>query len=304
MMNGCGYNPKDAQLYELVDMDNPGAVLVEVKDVIASAYPGFDFGRFDAACGSVEDLFAGRYPGYLSCNTHYHDFDHTLHVLLAMARLMAGGAAAGVSLSEKGVDLGLVGALMHDTGYIQGAGDTRGTGAKYTLCHIDRSVDFVKLHYGRDPYFRDDLRNFADILHCTGLNTKIDAIVFSSFEVGLLGKMLGTADLLGQMADRHYLEKLWHLYNEFLEAGIDEYQGLRDFYEKTLSFREETKRRFEDDLGGCSRYALCHFAQFRQIDRDLYAEGIARNMDYLKTILGYDDYIQRLRRFCRQQQGI
>ena len=33
--------------------------------------------------------------------------------------------------------------------------------------------------------------------------------------------MLGTADLIGQMADRYYLEKLLLLYEEFSEAGQD-----------------------------------------------------------------------------------
>ena len=52
----------------------------------------------------------------------------------------------------------------------------------------------------------------------------------------ILGKMLGTADLLGQMSDRTYLEKLPFLYLEFKHAGIDGVGTELDFFDSTPGF--------------------------------------------------------------------
>jgi len=156
----------------------------------------------------IQNLFKGNYPGFQACNTKYHDFAHTLMVLLAMARLMHGACLQGISFSYKDINLGMISALMHDAGYMQSVDDVNGTGAKFTLIHIERSIQFIQNHYAGKACFADDMNNFSDILQCTGLKTDIPNMKFTTEKIALLGKMLGTADLLGQMADRFYLEKL------------------------------------------------------------------------------------------------
>ncbi|MDD5170731.1 MAG: hypothetical protein PHN75_18085, partial [Syntrophales bacterium] len=128
---------------------------------------------------------------------------------------------------------------------------------------------------------------------------RISEIQFSTPEIAMLGKMLGTADLMGQMADRHYLEKLQYLYYEFSEAGMDEYKNMRELYERTIGFHETTYRRFADDLGGVNRYEIHHFCHRWKIDRELYKDSIDKNINYLKMILENhpDDYLTHLRRF-------
>ncbi len=291
----------DFQLTDLVDMDNHEEIFNEVKTILLSINPQFDFTHLDMAYSLVNDLFNGFYPGYRECNTSYHDLFHTNEIMLAMTRLIHGAIIDGVDLSDKHMNLGVISALMHDTGYIQTIDDTAGTGAKYTMSHIQRSIDFTNRIYAHDPYFSGDGKNFNDILFCTGLNTRIGEIKFSAPEVRLLGQMLGTADLLGQMADRHYLEKLLHLYPEFVEGKVPGFESEFDLLRKTTGFYHLTRKRFADELGGVNRFATAHFRVRWNMDEDLYAEQIQRNIAYLGWVL--DTYPTEYRKFFRRKEG-
>lgn len=270
---------------KLLDISDTAGILAEVKRAASLILPNFDFRRFDDAFNDVDRLFQGKYEGYRACNTKYHDFNHTLMVLLAMARLMHGATVAGVRFTEKDVNLGFIGALMHDTGYIQSADDYTGTGAKYTLIHIRRSVRFIQDYYALEPYFAKDMKNFHDILSCTGIQTMVNEILFESENVALLGKMLGTADLLGQMADRLYLEKLMLLYSEFEEGGVPGFDSEADLLRKTVSFYKRTKTRFQDEFGNVNRYMVHHFKERWNIESNVYEESIENNINYLKFVL-------------------
>jgi hypothetical protein len=283
---GIGVTDQNAMLKtKLLDISDTAGILAEVKRAASLILPNFDFRRFDDAFNDVDRLFQGKYEGYRACNTKYHDFNHTLMVLLAMARLMHGATVAGVRFTEKEVNLGFIGALMHDTGYIQSADDYTGTGAKYTLIHIRRSVRFIQDYYALEPYFAKDMKNFHDILSCTGIQTMVNEILFESENVALLGKMLGTADLLGQMADRLYLEKLMLLYSEFEEGGVPGFDSEADLLRKTVSFYKRTKTRFQDEFGNVNRYMVHHFKERWNIESNVYEESIENNINYLKFVL-------------------
>lgn len=283
---------------QLVDLSDHKKVFEEVEIVTRSIFPSFDFQYVSRAFWDVETLFNGEYPGYRACNTEYHDIRHTHQVLLAMLRLMHGAFLSGIRFSEKEINIALIGALMHDTGYIQKSSDDTGTGAKYTLIHIQRSIGFIKNYFAGNAYLENSTPDFTDILNCTGLTTKTSIIKFSSSNIGLLGNMLGTADLLGQMSDRLYLEKLLVLYIEFNEAGVKGFTSELNLLEKTIGFYEMTKKRFVDELGGVNKYAVHHFRERWNIDRDLYADAINRNIEYLGKLLAdhHDDYLSFLRR--------
>ncbi len=282
----------------LLDFRDNTLILREVKFTTSLILPSFDFSRFDGACRDVENLFLGQYTGYRECNTNYHDFRHTLLVLLAMARLMHGASVQGMAFSQKDIDLGLIAALMHDTGYIQYASDVSGTGAKYTMVHIGRSIYFVSEYYAHDDYFRDDLKNFSDIISCTGVHTILPDEAFETGKTALLGKMLGTADLLGQMADRLYLEKLIQLYNEFEEGCVAGFDSEVDLLRKTVSFHKKTQERFKNDFGNVGRFMVDHFRDRWNINSHVYEEAIEKNINYLKYILkaSHKDIYTSLRR--------
>ena len=273
------------QLSRLVDSTNSEATLGEVIHLAVSIKPDFRKDEFVKAFMDIQKLYAGTYPGYRACNTEYHDFRHTLMVLLAMTRLMHGASLQGVRFSEKEINLGLISALMHDTGYIQSIDDLGGTGAKYTLVHMNRSIQFIESYFTGNRYFDGDIKNFYSIVSCTEINTMINDVAFQSENIALLGKMLGTADLLGQMADRLYLEKLILLYNEFTEGCVPGFDSEVDLFRKTVSFYKQTRSRFENEFGNVNRFMVHHFRERWNVDGNVYEESIENNINYLKFIL-------------------
>ena len=286
------------QIACLVNMEDAQSVLEEVKAVVSMMMPDFDFEPVNHAFSDVVNLFHGQYPGYRKCNTEYHDLKHTTDALLAMTRFIHGAMVNEQVFSQKDIDLGLIGALLHDTGYIQTIDEDVGTGAKFTLTHIGRSILFMEKYLSENGYSREDVECCRAILECTGLNVKISEINFGSSEIEMLGKMLGTADLLGQIADRTYLEKLPFLYHEFKEGDVPDFESELDMLKKTPEFYDRTIERFERELGGVNRYMRDHFRVRWGIDEDLYVTSMENKIKYLKYVLEdhEDDYREYLRR--------
>ena len=97
-----------------------------VRDVVlglfAGRYPGAELSPLQRAFNDFRALFDGEYPGYLACDTLYHDLRHTLDMTLAMARLVDGHeriCAQPDRLGPRRAMLGIVIALLHDSGYLK-----------------------------------------------------------------------------------------------------------------------------------------------------------------------------------------
>jgi len=289
---------RGAQISKLVSTENSQAVLDEVKTIVFMVFPKFDLGPVNRVFRDVVKLFREEYPGYQKCNTVYHDLKHATDTMLAMIKLIHGAILRGETLCPKNVTLGLITSLLHDIGYIQTLDDESGTGAKYTLVHTRRSIKFIDKYFAEKNFSREDFKNCRDILYCTNLNTRINEIRFKSGEIELLGKMLGTADLLGQMADRTYLERLLFLFYEFREGNVADYTSELDLLKKTLGFYDMVKKRLAGELGSVNKYMIYHFKKRWNINRDLYKEAIEKNRNYLKYVLAnhereYRDYFRR-----------
>jgi len=276
---------EEMELSRMVDMKDTQSVLDEIRTIVLMMFPESDFETVNRVFRDIVRLFHGEYPGYRKCTTEYHDLKHTTDAFLGMTRLMHGASVCGEHLTREDVNLGLICALMHDTGYIQTLDDDVGTGAKYTLIDTSRSIDFMDKYLADNGFAKEDFKNYPVILSCTGLDTKVREIQFESPEIELLGKMLGTADLLGQMADRHYLEKLLFLFNEFKEGGVMGYDSELDLLKKTIDFYAMTRRRFATELGSVNKYVRHHFRVRWNLDRDLYMEVIENNISYLKFVM-------------------
>ena len=288
----------ELQLSRMVNMENPQSVFDEVRVIALMMFPEFDFNSVDRVFKDTVRLFRGEYPGYRKCTTEYHDLKHTTDAFLAMARLMHGVVIGGENLTREQVNLGLICALMHDTGYIQSLEDEVGTGAKYTRIDTRRSIGFMDKYIAESGFSSEDFKNYPDILRCTGLDTRVSEIRFKWRETALLGKILGTADLLGQMADRTYLEKLLFLFYEFREGGIMGYDTELDLLKKTTDFYAMAKKRLAGELGSMNEYMRYHFKLCWNLDRDVYMEAIENHMNYLTFILekhekDYRDYLKR-----------
>jgi hypothetical protein len=277
---------KSQEKYEdLILMADPLSVFEEVCQIILLSNSYFDLTRLGRVFQDVVKLYHGNYHGYRKCNTWYHDLKHTTDCLLAMARLMHGASLNGLTLPDRDVELGLIAALLHDTGYIQTEDDWEGTGAKYTLIHVRRSVTFMEKYLAQAEFSYRDLDYCRSCVHCTGLEMRIKEIRFESAHHQAVGWMLGTADLLGQMADRTYLERLPFLYREFEEGKVTEFESELDLLRKTPAFWKFTQQRFVADLGNMDRFMLDHFRVRWGLDRDLTRETIEGNIAYLKFIL-------------------
>jgi hypothetical protein len=274
-------------LADLVDTFNPDAVLKEVETVLGMVHADFDLGEMRKVFLDVTALYRGELPGFKECNTGYHDLNHTMDVFLAMARIIHGAHVEGLVFGKRDVVLSVISALLHDTGYVQSTEDNNGTGAKYTVVHVKRSIEFMETYLSENGYSLEDRKKCSGLIECTDLSAKIHDISFDTEQIRTLGRMHFASDLMGQMADRLYLEKLHFLYCEFVEGGITAYSDERDLLKKTIGFYEIIDDRIRGELGDIDRYMLNHFRARWSIDKDLYREAIDKNIEYLKYILNH-----------------
>lgn len=276
-------------LNSLIQMDSKDAILEEVKIILQLVSNDIDFKVVTLFYAKTIDLFEGRFPGYRSCNTEYHDLHHTLSTFLAMVRIIHGAAVEKELFSERQIYLGILTALLHDAGYIQEKSDHRGTGAKFTTNHVRRSMDFLEKHSRKFGISKAEIHDGRLMILCTELAADISNLAFSSKKYERLGKMLGAADLLAQMADRAYLEKLLFLYHEFKEANIGDYQGEVDLLNKTIGFFDFIALRMENTLDATDQFMTAHFRSRWDIEENLYQKAIDNQKNYLKWILENQD---------------
>jgi len=224
-------NPVDSgPVVDHVDTRNPAQVEKAVCEVYARLFPEGDQSFVPRAFEWARQCFSGRYAEYQAIDARYHDFEHTLQGTLCLARLLAGRYAAKAEpvIPRKGFELCLLAILFHDTGYLKKREDNSGTGAKYTAVHVERSVAFARQFLADQGYRDADLDAVSNMIRCTGVAADVKALPFRNEIDRLLGYALGTADLLGQMAARDYIEKLPVLFSEFAEAACtDKVNGAR-----------------------------------------------------------------------------
>ena len=230
-----------------IDTKDLAAVEREVQAVYVAMFPQAGRSFVPTALGWLKDCFAGKYRDYQASDARYHDLEHTLQGTLCMARLLHGRHQAGAKpgVNQRLFELGLLAILLHDTGYLKKKDDAGGTGAKYTLTHVTRSVQFAEQFLEEKGIPVAEIRMVQNMIRCTGVNANLSLIPFQSESEKTVGFALGTADLLGQMAADDYVEKLPVLYSEFEEsarfyegkmAATQSFSGANDLVRKTPDF--------------------------------------------------------------------
>ncbi|HEX4986722.1 MAG TPA: HD domain-containing protein [Burkholderiales bacterium] len=289
----------DYDVTDQVNTTDPAAVNGEVNRIFLELYPDASTHMLNRCFRDLTRLQAGEYPGYHACDTSYHNLQHSLDVTLAMARLMDGYERTQSRSGELGARLfrfGIVTALFHDIGYLRKVNDTRHrNGAEYTLKHVTRGAKFLEEYMNRIGMA--ELAPIATrIIHFTGYEKPISRIDVPNLTFRLIGNMLGTADIIAQMADRCYLEKCRdRLYPEFVEGGLaarDEsdrrasvmFRSVGDLLRKTPNFYKTATVRLNDQLGSAHDYANKHFG-----GQNLYLDEIDKNIQYASAIAGQDD---------------
>ena len=289
----------DYDVTDRVNTTEPASVNGEVNRIFLELYPNASTHVLNRCFRDLTRLQRGEYPGYHACDTSYHNLQHSLDVTLAMARLMDGYERTQDRSGELGARLfrfGIVTALFHDIGYLRKINDTRHkNGAEYTLKHVTRGAKFLEDYMNRIGMA--ELAPIASqIIHFTGYEKPIAKIDVPNLSFRLLGNMLGTADIIAQMADRCYLEKCRdRLYPEFVEGGLaarDEsdrrssvmFRSVGDLMVKTPHFYKTATVRLNDQLGSAHGYVGKHFG-----GQNLYFDEIEKNMQYATAVAQQGD---------------
>lgn len=273
------------QLSQILKDNKPLTVLKEVTSILDHHYDKTVLDSVRNCFRFTTNLFRGKLERYKKCNTDYHDLQHTLDVFLAAARILDGYIIVFGKIDEIHTIQLLMAALLHDAGYIQERDDNEGTGAKYTFSHVARSMDFVKQNMDDLSITEECAEAVARIIQATEFSLDFRSLSFKSTYEQRCGAILATADLIGQMADRIYLEKLLFLYNEFREAGMPGFNTEFDIHVNTASFYESTRDKLVRSLQNIGRYARFHFFVRYNIDENLYETAIQKNMEYRDKIM-------------------
>lgn len=169
----------------------------------------------------------------------YHDVFHTIMVTEVGLEILNGKHIAHGGVSPSDWLHFAIALLCHDVGYVRGVcrGDDNGryvcdeggqlvtlppgsTDAALTPWHVIRGKLFVRERFGQVPSL-DVSRIEANIEYTRFPVPQGEAHRATSDYPGLLR----AADLIGQLADVHYMRKLAGLFNEFRETGAAEKMG-------------------------------------------------------------------------------
>ena len=282
-------SPPQAEIDELFNNDDPAVVWSKTVGIIRHINPGYDFSLVQSVFDDVMRLFRGTYPEYGPIRTLYHDIAHTLEVFLCGVRLMHGVHASGDRLSDEELTSIMLAILMHDVGYAQRKGEERGTGAQYTQTHVQRGIEFMRKYLSGRKLPAAIAVAVSGMILGTEHNSPFSRITFDDDRARMLARIVATADITGQMADRIYLEKLLFLYLEFREANFGSYQSMYDLLCQTNRFYEMTREKLDGALGGIYRKFSFHFKETLGVDKNFYLESIEKNMAYLAKIVAHDE---------------
>ena len=290
------YRRSDYDVTNTVQVSSVPAVKRAVEELYSQTWPSGKVERLETAFSDFERLFNGHFPGYLGCDTVYHDLQHSLDDTLAMARLLAGydrSHAVEQRLGAERAMMGIVVALFHDAGYIRQTDDTmHRNGAEFTRTHVGRSAQFLA-RYLPTLGLADWVPVATQIVHFTGYEVPFDQIRLDDPRDRKVGHLVGTADMMAQMADRCYLEKCRdRLYPEFVLGGVAVSRGNEgelkviygsglDVLRSTPEFVAETMRtRLDGEFSGAYRYIEALYG-----GRNPHMEAIDASLVYLKQIL-------------------
>jgi hypothetical protein len=279
-----------------VDVSDAAAVAEAVSEVLGGCYPGLDLSVLAILFRDFSRLYSGNYPGYRACDVRYHNAQHVLDVTLAMARLLDGYERNHASDEALGPELAMIGiaaALFHDAGYIRRTRDSRHkNGAAYTRVHVSRSIRFVS-SYLPQVGLEHMVGPCARIMHFTGYEVDLQDVTVANDQEHVLGRLLGTADLIAQMADIGYAQKCHDfLYEEFAVGGLASgenevvhngvtYHSAKHLLHQTPAFIQTAiDVRLNGLFNGVHRYAAVYFG-----GQHLYMDAIQENFRGLMAML-------------------
>src|ERR1700736_1473187 len=293
----------DFDLTNTAQVGPPDALFAPIETLCQPTWPALSLKPLQDAFAHFERLFAGDVPGYMGVDTVYHDRQHTLDITLALARLLVGYERQQEEATRLGgarAVVGLVTGLFHDVGYLRRTDerDSR-NGAEFTRTHVSRGARFLQ-EYLPVLGFGAWVPVASEIIHFTGYEVpfaRIAETVSDPRDI-TVGHLLGTADMIAQMADRCYLEKCRdRLYAEFVLGGVAlpmaanggrevKYASGLDLLRQTPEFVAEVRaKRLDGEFHSAYRNL-----EILYNGSNPYMEAIDRNVDYLRQILRSENW--------------
>ncbi len=189
--------------------------------------------------GVLEQACRTALENLSNCDAAYHDINHTVLVTDVGQTILWGRISSQGDIGPSDWVNAVIAMLFHDIGYLRGVlkGDRTGdylcdhegnrvspppgsTDASMAPYHVTRSRLFVEQRFVSEPLL--DVEIISDYIEMTRFPVPNDAFYQRA---GDLGGLVRAADLIGQLADPRYLQKLAHLYAEFQENGDAERMG-------------------------------------------------------------------------------
>lgn len=177
----------------------------------------------------------------LKSDALYHEIEHTILVTLTGQEILRGKHLHASPVSCEDWLHFIIALLCHDIGYVKGichldrvkerlyATGINGemialapgsTGASLAPYHIDRGKQFVKEHFtGMEPIKVEVIQRHIEL---TRFPVPADEAHQDTVDYPGLAR---AADLMGQLSDPHYLQKMPALFHEFEETGVNQQLG-------------------------------------------------------------------------------
>lgn len=278
-----------------------GTPLDEIIFLAGSISPSTNLSQIRALHNDLAAFFSGSHPGFQENSLPYHNLRHTQMVALATIRLFHGLHCNNIPVSEDMLRKGLLAAYFHDTGMLLEQGDPAASGTQYIDGHENRSIHFLKVYIAEQGLSDDYTRDCAIIINYTKLNSDPATFDYHSHEVQIVGQVVGSADILAQMADRYYLECLPLLYHEQEAGGINRHRSALELMEHTANFYQNVVlKRLVTTFSNTFTAMRTHFRKRHNIDRNLYIENIDGNIAYLRQIIAKCKDIECLEKYLKR----
>jgi hypothetical protein len=277
-------------LTHIFEGNQNGTPLPEILILAEKICPSMDLGLIEQIDSDVSALFSGSSADFQKNTLPYHNLRHSRMVVLGAMRLFHGLHGNHVHISPETLLKGLLAAYFHDTGLLLEKNETAASAAQYMAVHETRSVQVLNKYLARNGFSEEIARDCATIIHYTDLDMDPATFATHSHEIHLAGQVIGSADILAQMADRYYLECLPLLFDEQKTGGINQHDSALELMEHTAIFYHDVVlKRLIVTFAGTSEAMRTHFRNRYKVDRNLYLENIDKNIAYLKKIIARCD---------------
>ncbi|HEY9902153.1 MAG TPA: Npun_R2479 family HD domain-containing metalloprotein [Candidatus Sericytochromatia bacterium] len=225
-------------------MFNPTKLLIEasVPEVQAGYYSAYGGLRSDYAeiIGWVGNM---ALENIANSNALYHNVEHTVFVTLVGQEILRGKHIRDGGVSCEDWLQFIISLVCHDIGYVKGVcrqdqvafriyatgkdGMTvtlplGSTDASLTPYHVDRGKLFVEERFGGHKLI--DAETIKDNIELTRFPVPLDS---DHQDTSHYPGLVRAADLIGQLSDPRYLQKIPALFYEFEETGVNQQLGYR-----------------------------------------------------------------------------